>query len=103
MKKQTRENKAIDLSVLPPCFTSLYFQMNRANFVAGMWKKTGSAQISLPHIDEHGWQVDGSIDWMTEPYPNGMYNLLLEQDDIKADSEESDFYESDIESDEDFP
>ena len=36
MKKQTRENKAIDLSVLPPCFTSLYLQMKRANFVAGM-------------------------------------------------------------------
>ena len=44
MKKQTRENKAIDLSVLPPCFISLYLQMKRANFVAGMWKKTGSAQ-----------------------------------------------------------
>ena len=31
MKKQTRENKAIDLSVLSPCFTSRYLQIKRAN------------------------------------------------------------------------
>ena len=101
MKKETRENKAIDLSVLPPCFTSLCFQIKRANFDAGMWKKIGSAQISFPNIDEHGWQADGSIDCITEPYPDDIYNLLLEQNDIKRDSEESNFYESDIESDED--
>lgn len=55
----------------------------------------------MPNIDEHDWQADGSIDWITEPDPDGIYNFLLEQDDIKRDSEESDFYESEIESDED--
>ena len=44
MKKQTRENKAIDLSAIPPCFSSLYLQIQRANFV--LWKWTESAQIS---------------------------------------------------------
>ena len=55
----------------------------------------------MPNIDEHDLQADGSIDWITEPDPDGIYNFLLEQDDIKRDSEESDFYESEIESDED--
>ena len=41
------------------------------------------------------------MDWITEPDSDGIYNFLLEQDDIKRDSEESDFYESEIESDED--
>ena len=77
--------------------------MKGANFVAGMWKKTGSAQISLPNVDEHGWQVDGGIDWIMEPYPGGIYNLILELDDIKTDNKESDFYKSDIESYEDDP
>ena len=58
---------------------------------------------SLPNVDRHGWQVDGGIDWITEPYPDGIYNLILEQDDIKTDNEESEFYESDIESYEDDP
>lgn len=57
----------------------------------------------LPNIDEYRWQADGSIDWMMEAYPDGICNLLLEQDDIKTDSGESDFCESSIESDEDDP
>ena len=57
----------------------------------------------LQNVDGHGWQVDGGIDWITEPHPDGIYNLILEQDDIKTDNEESDFYESDIERDEDDP
>lgn len=36
-------------------------------------------------------------------FPDGIYNLLLQEDDIKRDSEESDFYENDIESDKDDP
>lgn len=40
---------------------------------------------------------------MMEAYPDGICNLLLEQDDIKTDSGESDFFESSIESDEDDP
>ena len=88
MKKQTRENKAIDLSVLPPCqksqFCCRYVEKNR--------KRTNI-----------GWQADGSIDWITEIYPDGIYNLLLQQDDIKTDGEQCHFYESDIENDEDDP
>lgn len=44
----------------------------------------------MPNIDEHGWNEDGSIDWIKKPYLDGIYNLLIEQDDIKTDSEESD-------------
>ena len=66
-----------------------------------MSKRTGSAQILSPNIYEHGWQEDSSIDWIKEPYPDGIYNLLLEQDDSKTDCEGSHFYKSDIESDED--
>ena len=75
----------------------------KSQFCCRYVEKTGSAQISLPNIDDHGWQADGGIDWITEPYPDGIYNLLLEQDDIKTDSEESDFSESDIERGEDDP
>ena len=104
MKKQTRENKAIDLSAIPPCFSSLYLQIKRANFVAATWKRTESAQISLSNIDENGWHADGTINWITEPYPDDISDLLLQENEescenSEPESEESDIYESDVESD----
>ena len=36
IKKQTKENKVIDLSIIPPCFTSLYLQITRTNYVAAV-------------------------------------------------------------------
>ena len=101
--KREKIKLSIPRVILPPYFTFSYLQMKRANFVAFTWKKTGNKEILLPNIDEHGWQADGSIDWIKEPYPDGIYNLLIEQNDIKTDSEESDFHEIDTKSDEDGP
>ena len=101
-KKETRENRAID-SQYCHHILHLYLKIKRANFLSGTWKKKGSAHTSSPNIDEHGQQADDSIDQITEPYPDGIYNFLLEKHGIKTDSEESYFYESDIESDEDGP
>ena len=36
MKKQNQESKVVDLSVIPPCFSSLYLQIKRSNFIAAM-------------------------------------------------------------------
>ena len=70
MKKQTKENKLIDLSVISPCFNSLYLQMKRANYVAAVWKRTEHPQILFPSIEEHDWQADGSVNWIEEPFPD---------------------------------
>ena len=89
MKKQTRENKAIDHSAIPPCFSSLYLQIQRANFVAATWKRTESAQISLPNINENGWHTDGTINWNAEPYPEDISDLLLQENEDSCENSES--------------
>ena len=50
-KKQNKEGKTIDLSLIPPCFSSLYLQIKRANFVSKWWKSTRIAQLILPNIE----------------------------------------------------
>ena len=50
-KKQNKEGKTIDLSLIPQCFSSLYLQMKRANFVSKWWKSTRIAQLILPNIE----------------------------------------------------
>ena len=106
MKKQTKENKVIDLSVIPPCFTSLYLQMKRANYVAAVWKRTEHPQILFPSIEEHGWQADCSINWIEEPFPDDISDFLYEEDEYSYETsddenDESDIYESEMESDND--
>ena len=61
-------------------------------------------QVNLESIDDHGWHADGNINWITEPYPEDINDLLLEEsEDLCSDieSDKSDFYESDVESDDD--
>ena len=53
-KKQSKEGKIIDLSLILPCFSSLYLQIKRANFVSKLWKSTRTAQLILPSIEEQG-------------------------------------------------
>ena len=75
MKKQTQESKAIDLSCIPPCYTSLALHMHWANYVAGVWKRTDNPYLTLPDITEHGWNFD--------PFLKNIADLLM--DDTEED------------------
>ena len=84
----------IDLSALPPCHSSLLRHIKRANFVAAMWKRTENTHLDLPDITDHGWNIDGTIDWIGEPYPVDITEPLLGEDieeeqdsDIDIDTE----------------
>ena len=103
MKKQTNENKVTDVSVIPPCLTSLYLQIKRANYVAAVWKRTEHPQTLFMIIEEHGWQADCSIYWIEEPLPDDISDLLYEEDEYSYETtndenDESDIYESEMES-----
>ena len=76
-KKQNKEGKIIYLSLIPPCFSFLYLQIKRANFVSRLWKSTRIAKLILPNIEEHGWNTDGSIAWILDPYPEDILDLLM--------------------------
>ena len=103
MKKQTNESKVTDVSVIPPCLTSLYLQIKRANYVAAVWKRTEHPQTLFMIIEEHGWQADCSIYWIEEPLPDYISDLLYEEDEYSYETtndenDESDIYESEMES-----
>ena len=104
MKKQTKENKVTDLSVIPPCLTSLYLQIKRKNYVAAVWKRTEHPKTLFTIIEEHGWQADCSINWIEEPFPDDFSDLLYEEDEYSYETtndenDESDIDESEMESD----
>ena len=47
LKKHTQQNKVIDLSLLPPCCSTLKLHVMRYNYVACIWKKTKTAYIEF--------------------------------------------------------
>ena len=75
--KHLVENKVIDLSLLPPCQTSLHLHILRSNYVARLWKKTLESIVSTPNIVEHGWNVFGEIELISgDPFPDNVTEML---------------------------
>ena len=89
LKKQKKEGKVTDLAAVPPCFSSLYLQIKRANYISKIWKSTSTPQLSSP-MEGHGWNAEGSIVWITEPYPEDVLHLLINDDDDNGSDNESD-------------
>jgi len=98
VKKQNKENQIIDLSTVPPCFSSLCLQIKRANFVSKLWKSTETAQLNISLIIDHGWNADGSIVWVIEPYPEDISDLLMNNCELESDDTVDEYNESDIDS-----
>ncbi len=83
-----KENKVVDLSLLPPCKSSLEKHISRANFVARIWKQASKSIIDIEQPANHGWLEDLSIDWLTEPYPEDIAELLVVSQERETESEE---------------
>ena len=90
----------IDLSNMTPRFSSLFLYLQGADYVARIWKFTLCASLSLPDITDNGWHEDGWIKWMQQTFPDDFTELLMFDNDIDDDSENTFVdYGSDIESD----
>ena len=90
----------IDLSNMTPRFSSLFLYLQRANYVARIWKFTLCASLFLPDITDHGWHEDGQIKWMQQTFPDDITESLMFDNDTDDDSENTfEDYGSDIESD----
>ena len=48
IKKNKREKKVVDLSVLPPCKSVLHYHTLRANTVSMIWKSVVHPNVVLP-------------------------------------------------------
>ena len=87
--KLNKENKVIDISLLPPCKNSLRKHTKRANCIARMLRKAVTPVMSLDDPKYHGWLLNLTIDWIDEPYPEDVSQLLLIDD--SSDGDDSDF------------
>ena len=71
--------------------------------VAALWKRSGNSTIEMPDIAEHGWDINGNIDWTGEVFPEDIENILLheEYEDLDDYVDENDG-ESDNDDDDDY-
>ena len=78
-KNFKQNNKIIDISLLPPCPTSLQNKSLRANYVSNMWRHAKYPILGLGPITHHGWLEYGKPDWINIAYPEDVasYYLLL--------------------------
>jgi len=100
-KKYTDDKKVIDLSVLPPCQSILQLHIKRANYVAYIWKSCCGENTEMPPAFKHGWNEKGEIQWIEDPFPADVCDILITDDDeeeLESDNEEE--IGSDNESDE---
>ena len=100
-EKFEKYGKVIDLSLFPPCQTSLELHSKRASFVARMWRNASNPILSLDHPSNHGWLADMAINWTEEAYPEDIAELLIESnngDDAEEIAENNDVSSSEQES-----
>ena len=90
--KKKHEKKVIDLSNMPARFSSLFLHL--------LLQLTLCVSLSLPDITGHGWDEDGRIKWIQQSFPDDIPELLMFDNDIDDDSENTfEDYGSDIEND----
>ena len=59
--------------------------MHRPNYVAAVWKRTENPHLTLLDITEHGWNFDGSMQWIDQMFPENVADLLM--DDTEDEGE----------------
>ena len=81
LRNFSRDSKIVDLSLIPPCSTSLERHIKRANYVARIWRQASDLMMDVDDPRNHGWNQDLEIDWISEAYPEDLAELLVTTDD----------------------
>ena len=79
-KKYNKENKVIDMATLPPCNSVLRLHILRSNMVAALWKRSMIANIEILDITQHGWDVNGNMNWAEEVFLTDVEDILLHEE-----------------------
>ena len=81
------DKKITDLSLLPPCRSSLERHIRRANFVARIWRQSSNPMIESEEPNMHGWNDDFAVDWISDPYPEDISEFFVTDDaDARGDN-----------------
>ena len=75
-KKYTKEGKAIDMSLLPPCNSVLILDIKQANYVVKISKFSLTNWLHSDAISENGWHPDDSPYWVDHIFPRDVEEIL---------------------------
>ena len=85
-----KKKKVIDLSLLPPCRSSLLHHLKRANYVAYSWRQASYAHMLIEPPQWDGWDDDYNFTWSCESYPKSVVDFLASTSSIRCDDEQFD-------------
>ena len=74
------DKKITDLSLLPPCSSSLERHIRCANFVARIWRQASCPIIESEEPNWHGRNNDFTVDWISDPYPKDISEFFVTDD-----------------------
>ena len=84
-KKYTKEGKAIDMSLLPPCNSVLVLDIKQANYVVKISKFSLTNWLHSDAISENGWLPDNSSYWVDYTFPRDVDEILCDSSFITDD------------------
>ena len=102
-KRLKQEKRPPDLSLLLPCQSALKYHMQRAVYVAKLWRTSYIPSIAAPQFTKFGWDSEGKPTWVDEIFPEDVKELLMLDSDAKScDEDESNQYQEMDKSEDDF-
>ena len=75
--------------------------IERTNYVARIWRQAAIPVIDLEEPNLHGWNADMTIDWISDPFPQDVSELLLERNSC-LDEMFKDYDDEDSDCDDDY-
>ena len=79
-QKFNKDEKIIDLSLMPPCESNLHHHIMRSNYVAYLFRRADRLMMHLEKSDRHGWDTEGKVVWSDICYPDDINELLLDEE-----------------------
>ena len=102
-KRLKQGKRSPDLSLLPPCHSVLKYHMQRAIYVAKLWRSSYIPSIDAPQFTEFGWDSEGKPTWVDGIFPEDVKELLMLDSYSKSCGEdESNQYQEMDKSEDDF-
>ena len=69
----------IDLSLLPPCQSTLYLHILHFNYIARIWKCSLLKVVKCSSIMENGWMENVEIIWVDDAFPDDIVEILVDE------------------------
>ena len=75
-----KEEKVIDLSLLPPCQSIFYLHILRSNYAARIWKCSLLREVEYPSTMKNGWVENREIVWVDDAFLDNIMDILADED-----------------------